>query len=753
MRISNIYSKIICILICCFIFAKSADKPTIGLALSGGGAKGAAHIGVLKVLEEAGIEVDYISGTSMGSFIGALYAIGYDSKRIEKIYRELDWEALLFDQKINRRSLSIQEKKYHSRYVREFPIKDWQIKLPRGLGYGHTLSQTLSQLTWPVNHVDDFSKIPIPFLCIATDLETGEAIVLDHGYLPDAIRASMSFPSVLTPVEIDGKLLSDGGIVRNFPVQDLRDKGVDIIIGVDIGAKLYDKNELQTVVNLMEQISRYFGEESNKEQREKCDILITPDIEGFTASSFFATDTLIERGERAAREILPQLKNLADSLKQFKQDVIKSIPQTKFSPVNVVSIEFRGLPKDKEYLIEGILNITPPQLLTPSELNTAIDRIYGSQYFERVTYILEPHTNGVNLILNVTEKKENVFKFGIQYNSDMKSAVLLNTTFRNLFNAQSRFSMDVRLGVNTFAELSYFSYSKILPGMGYGIDLLYDNFEVPVIDSSGSINALFDYKAYSIDLSLQSTFSNDYIFGGILEGLYSTGKVIYGNELSSSFNPKLINAIGFVKADTYDQTVFPHSGLKLYVEAKVISDKYTPRNGERHDSVSRFLLLYSQSIKLHNRLSIFYGVEAGIVSRIWLSSKKPYFKKNDVDLNEIPGDFLFWVGGPADYENNLISFTGLRFMEISTNEVTIYSAGIQLEPWDSKYISFKGNWGELSTINYNHENSSIYNNNKEIYGYGITIGMNTPIGPFQYILMKGSESDDFFSHISIGWWI
>ena len=408
MRISNIYSKIICILICCFIFAKSADKPTIGLALSGGGAKGAAHIGVLKVLEEAGIEVDYISGTSMGSFIGALYAIGYDSKRIEKIYRELDWEALLFDQKINRRSLSIQEKKYHSRYVREFPIKDWQIKLPRGLGYGHTLSQTISQLTWPVNHVDDFSKIPIPFLCIATDLETGEAIVLDHGYLPDAIRASMSFPSVLTPVEIDGKLLSDGGIVRNFPVQDLRDKGVDIIIGVDIGAKLYDKNELQTVVNLMEQISRYFGEESNKEQREKCDILITPDIEGFTASSFFATDTLIERGERAAREILPQLKNLADSLKQFKQDVIKSIPQTKFSPVNVVSIEFRGLPKDKEYLIEGILNITPPQLLTPSELNTAIDRIYGSQYFERVTYILEPHTNGVNLILNVTEKKENV---------------------------------------------------------------------------------------------------------------------------------------------------------------------------------------------------------------------------------------------------------------------------------------------------------------------------------------------------------
>lgn len=727
------------------------EKPTIGLALSGGGAKGAAHIGVLKVLEEAGIEVDYISGTSMGSFIGALYAIGYDADRIEDIFLDLDWNQIIFEDSIDRHALSIQEKQFDARYVREFPIQDWQIKLPKGLVYGHSLSQTISQLTWPVNHVDDFSSFQIPFLCLATDLETGEAVSLESGYLPDAIRASMSFPSVLTPVEIEGKLLADGGIVRNFPVQDLRDKGMDVIIGVDIGAQLYKKEELETVVNLMEQISSFKGVGSTQEQRELCNILITPDIEGYNAASFSDMEVLIENGKQAAMASIQKLEELAERLKSTEDHTARSIPLKQFLPVNIRRVDVVGAKKVSEKLVKNILGIRPPAEITPNDLEKAINRVYGSQYFEKVTYYLEPVQDGVNLYVIVDEKKAGAFKFGIHYNTDMKSAVLLNTTFRNVFNRNSRLSFDMRFGVNMFAEISYFTYSTLLPGTGFGFDYVYDNFEVPIIDdSTGVINTLFDYTATEIDFSIQSTVSNDVSLALVVGRKRSSGETIFG-ESSPGIAVELLKSGLHLRVDTRDQTIFPRRGINLYATGEVISDKYIS-NSNYHDSISRFYFLFTHAIPITKNLSLVYGAKSGIVKKVFVSIDEPYFETSDVTPFDVPSDFLFWIGGPTEYLNNLFTFDGFTFMKFPSRKASIFNTAVQFEPWEGKYIKLLYNWGYVTTIDYTSPYTYHEHHDRFLSGMSLTFGMDTPIGPLQYTLMKNSESSETQTHVSIGWW-
>jgi len=212
---------------------ETTKRPKIGLVLSGGGAKGFAHIGVLKVLEEAGVKVDYIAGTSMGAVIGGLYASGYSATQIDSIFYNTDFDELLQDY-IPRSSKSFYEKRNDQMYALTLPFDKLKIGVPIALSKGMYNYNLLSKLTHKVRHVRDFNKLPIPFLCIATDIEKGEQVILKEGYLAQAMLASSAFPSLFSPVEIDGKLLIDGGVVNNYPVEEIRKMGADIVIGVDV---------------------------------------------------------------------------------------------------------------------------------------------------------------------------------------------------------------------------------------------------------------------------------------------------------------------------------------------------------------------------------------------------------------------------------------------------------------------------------------------------------------------------------------
>src|SRR5690606_21117016 len=198
--------------------------PKVGLVLSGGGAKGLAHIGVLKMIDSAGVRVDYIGGTSMGAIVGALYASGYTGKELDSIFRSMDFTALIQDD-VPRGAKSFQEKENSERYALTLPFTDFRVSFPQAISGGQNIFNELVRLLYHVKDVDDFNKLPIPFLCVATNMETGEGVILDKGYLPEAILASGTFPSLFEPAEIDGKILIDGGVVNNYPIEQVRAMG------------------------------------------------------------------------------------------------------------------------------------------------------------------------------------------------------------------------------------------------------------------------------------------------------------------------------------------------------------------------------------------------------------------------------------------------------------------------------------------------------------------------------------------------
>ncbi|MFO7657642.1 MAG: patatin-like phospholipase family protein, partial [Bacteroidales bacterium] len=296
-------------------FYGQTERPKIGLVLSGGAAKGIAHIGVLKVLEQAGIQVDFIGGTSMGSIVGGLYALGYNAGELENIALYQNWNYLLSED-VLLNSISIEEKKETKKYFLSLPADGFRIKLPGGLISGQNVSLLLSGLIWPYHNVSDFSKLPVPFLCIATDIVKGRQVVLNSGYLPDALRASMAIPTIFTPVEIDGNLLVDGGMVNNFPVKEVKEMGADIIIGVDCGFKAFKKEEINSLYSVIEQSLYILSTQKNENENKKelCNILIEPEFKESNAMNFSNAKELIRIGEEAALKQFDEIKKLADSL-------------------------------------------------------------------------------------------------------------------------------------------------------------------------------------------------------------------------------------------------------------------------------------------------------------------------------------------------------------------------------------------------------------------------------------------------------
>jgi NTE family protein len=302
-----------------------AQRPKVGLVLSGGGAKGISHIGVLQAIDSAGLKIDYITGTSMGSIVGALYAVGYSGKEIEKISNELDWDVVLSNNP-NYRTISIDEKDEYGKYSVEVGFRDGKPQMATGLIESEELWLTLNRLFLPVYNIKDFSKFDIPFKCIATDLSDGKAVVLDKGEIVNALRSSMAIPSVFTAVDYDSTKLVDGGIIRNFPVTDVKEMGADIVIGVNLFLGLPDINKLNNVLDVFYQITQYRDAEDLVTEKKLCNLIIEPPVEKYSAGSFSSIAEIMKIGKETGNKYYPYFKHLADSL--------NNIDQVKFNPDN-----------------------------------------------------------------------------------------------------------------------------------------------------------------------------------------------------------------------------------------------------------------------------------------------------------------------------------------------------------------------------------------------------------------------------------
>ena len=419
-------------------------RPKIGLVLSGGGAKGFAHVGVLKVIDELGIPIDYISGTSMGSIIGGFYSIGYSARDIETMIKNQNWKQLLGDH-ISRKYVPFHEKKNYERHVLSFPIKPKGIQLPSGIVKGQNVLNLFERLSIDYHNQTDFKKLPIPFVCVATDIETGEEVVLDKGYLPDAMRASMAIPTLFSPIEIDGRLLVDGGMINNFPVKEVVKMGADIVIGVDVQSGPKSKKELNTFIDIINQSVSLMALNKYKENIDFVDVYIKPKISKYSVGSFEEADSLIYKGEQMGREFIPQLLALKEKYNLKKEERKQYVPPTDSTKYFISEVDVTGLKEVSNSLLLGKLNIETPDTVDLKSLQTGIDRIYGSRYFDKVDFQMLGGDEKV-LRLRVKERTTKRFNVGVRYDSDNKAGVLLNTTFRNKLRSGSRLSFDFEIG-------------------------------------------------------------------------------------------------------------------------------------------------------------------------------------------------------------------------------------------------------------------------------------------------------------------
>lgn len=425
--------SLLAILLLCSAAVAAADSaPRVGLVLSGGGARGAAHIGVLKVLEEQRIPVHAIAGTSMGAVVGGLYASGLSAAEIATLIDSEEWRAG-FTEPAPRDRLSFRRKSEDQNFLVKFPlgIKSGSFRLPKALVSGQRVSQVLRRVTFPVARLDAFDQLPIPFRAVATDLETGDPVVLSGGDLVDAMRASLAAPGVFAPVEIDGRLLVDGGLANNLPVDVAQAMGVDVLIVVDVGFPLRKRDTLDSVTTISNQMLSILIRRGSDMQRARLgasDILISPDLGEASSFDFAIIPQATDLGESAARAALSRLSTLASTADRYDAWVAARAAACQQTP-QIASVRVAESAVRYQRLIEGRFAAAD---LDVNGIDAAVSTLFGRGNFESVDYRVRGEAGDT---LEVAARRNswgpNYVRFGLSLQDDFNG--------NSNYNAAARF--------------------------------------------------------------------------------------------------------------------------------------------------------------------------------------------------------------------------------------------------------------------------------------------------------------------------
>ena len=698
-------------------------KPKIGLVLSGGGAKGFAHIGVLKVLEEAKIPIDFIAGTSIGGIVGGLYACGYDAITLEKIILKQDLAGMLTNEFRSEFSTAI-DKEDEARYIVSFPFDQKKLALSNGVFNGQNVMELLSYLTLGYHDVYDFSKLPIPFLCIATNLTNGEEVVLNKGYLPKAIRASMAIPAAFTSVEIDGQMLVDGGIANNFPVDRCKEMGADYIIGVDIMDSILRAEELKDIPNVVAQMMNFMDKKRAYQNARGVDFYIRPNIKGYSVSSFSneSAQILIKRGEDAARKMLPQLIHLRDSLhlevkKKPYHDEMKNDTM-----LVINNIEVTGTDRAKIAFYLGQVGIKYDQRVTLEHLRNGISRLYSTGNYEFVNYQLVGN-NSLTLKIEVKERKNNMVNAGLHYDSDFNSSMLVNVTLRNQNFFGARLSLDAKLSQYPMFSANYSIDRGWKPGLF--AKLMYVEDHIYRYRDEKKI-AEIDLSMINLQLATHSfiTDATRFTLGTSMDA-FGLGTVI-GDTSSYRLRPKTyFNLFSRIEHNSLNKIYFPTKGVNVGGGVKVLLNDWTTDP----IIIGDFYLKRARAVS--DRITYIYSLN----SRMVFGRDESYFHHT-------------FLGGvqQTDYFSNTLPFNGIRRMELNTSSVGIGRLEFRLKMWEKIFVSLSGEIGMYSNENL------FFVNQKTIFGYGLNAAYNSAVGPLEFNLSFSSLDKDLLPYLSLGFW-
>ncbi|MBQ8222167.1 MAG: patatin-like phospholipase family protein [Bacteroidales bacterium] len=706
-------------------------RPRVGVVLSGGGAKGFAHIGVLKVIEEAGLPIDYIAGTSMGSIVGGLYAMGYDTETMIRLTREQNWDAIMSDN-IPRKYISIDEKMMDRHYLATFPFRGRRIQMKSGIYGGEMINLLLARLTSPAYDVRNYSNLSVPFLCVATDLETAEAYEMSHGNLQRSIRASMSIPFYFAPVEVDGRLLVDGGLRNNFPVHNVRERDVDIIIGVDVQRDFHKKDDLNSLAKIMDQIIAMTDIDANIKAREEVDIHIKPRLSKYGMMDFNSYDTIIALGEEAAREFLPQMKQLADSIKNIQDYEIKRPHVEPLDTIFVVSLKIDGVKDENAAFIRKSMAKYYPINMSISDIETAIMRIYATGYFKDIWYEFRPAPKGVNLILHCKEKEEETVSIAAHYDTDYGIGILTNVTLKNILKFPKRSTISGDLNI---AEDPYFKFrfhSNVSRKFKYGteasvISLFMNQYDDKLINNSYSIQ---DNK---IDLfaELMPTLEQQFRIGAVLNYVHLRDNLEH--TVDADNYDFITYAYLNYNLNNEDSPTYASRGWKLNVNGKYILPMVKLEDGSRMGNSLVVRADLDGSIAMGKRLSMKLGATVG----------------TSLNSNEPPLSYRFFVGGQSymKYFDNIISFDGLKFTQLYGDHIALAKISWQYNLYKNIYAIANFNGGYVS-----NSYDEWFTDDNFVFGCGLTLGMNTVAGPIEVSLMGSNRCSGLVGFLNVGYW-
>ena len=735
--------------------AFNQEDVKVGVVLSGGGAKGVAHVGVLRMIEEAGVRVDYIGGTSMGAIVAALYSVGYSVDDLDSIIRVLDMSKMVAGN-IPRENITYFEKTYDGNTFISVPVKNWKIGLPQGLSNGQSVIDAFTELTREYPGEQDFNKLPIPLVIMATDIETGESIEFHKGNIPLVMRASSSFPSLFSPIEIDGRLLVDGGVMNNFPVQEVRNMGADVIIGVSVEDGLYKKEDLTSMTSIIEQITSFKMVEKSNKQKELVDIYIKPDIKGYSVMSFDKAPELLKLGEEEGFKYFNDFLSIAK--RQNKTDVEPKQKLVNKTTYDVSELVINGSHDySDKYFSERFPIKRMPGLLTIDDIKTGISTIDGTRNFSYIGYELYENSDSTyKMVLNVKEKPDNeLLKIGIHYDNLYDAGLMLKYTSRNKIMKNSIFSADVIIADKPRGHIMFFKDNADWPGFLFQIS--YDQFssQVPT-DALGDgahdvVSGLYmdvRYRDLTSKIMAQKTINEDFYIGLGVEAkhlyFYSSSLSVIdttGNTSQREFifdKSWNLNPILEVYADTRDNGNYPTDGILFKGEYRFVMPQ--SQNSDFSNTGA-----FSSSSFLYLRLDYSFPL-----SEKWAWTNKINSSTRIGSYNSA-GLSYFFGGYSKNLMNNMYSFYGyplFGIVDVDDGGFIKYITSFQYEIVPDIYLTATANYLIVA-----QDGSEWYHFNSPYYtGYALTAGYDSKVGPVEIAVDYSPETGRFGIIFNIGYW-
>lgn len=683
------------------------QRPKVGVVLGGGGAKGASHIGALKYLEEIGIPIDYVAGTSMGSIIGGLYAMGYSPDELTRLIASMNWSEYIGN-KINRPMMSEETRWRNSHLHLEIPFSHESLldkdpnstfisQLPSAYVNNSSLINLFNDLCVGYQEEMDFNNLPIPFACVATNIATGEEVVLRSGSVPTAMRASMAIPGVFSPVSIGDMVLVDGGLANNFPADVLRDMGADIIIGVEVTSeKKITKKDIQSLPQLLGRLVVNGTSAKRKENRELCDVRIVPDISGFGMLSFTpaAIDTLVGRGYKKAAEYHEQLlaiKQLID--KTAGAPIKKELHAPKSvnileNPVLISNISIDGVTEKQSRWLMRKSGLKTGQTYTKDGLEHAVNIYRGTGCFDEVTYNVKERdsihgqdllSDAYSLNIHMKPAQPHVFGVGLHYDTEEGAAILIHLGLNEKQFGGSRLNFNAKLSYNPRLKLTYTYSRPSLANFNLAYDYRNDHFS-SLYESGRSMNLRYAQHKISGYISqfhlVNFSTSVGLAFTSTKFDVFSLDEWIDSIMFSPS---QLISPFANLQYDCLDDAYFPKHGFNARLNAMYhINTKILHGNYEEDPFISP-----------GKHLDIFYSFHSYITPQNGRFTIIPQVYGHFISGNPLHYNLANKFGGEIegrhfDYQ---IPFIGYASVEGCEDYVNVLRCDLRYNPYGKHYLT------------------------------------------------------------------